>query len=45
MKNTIIGSILFAVGILFIVIGAINGENVVVLQKAIRVCLECIGIG
>lgn len=45
MKKTIIGSILFVVGILFIVIGAINGENAVVLQKAIRVCLECIGIG
>lgn len=45
MKKNIIGSMIFVVGILFIVIGATNGENAVVLQKAIRVCLECIGIG
>ncbi|MBR4016109.1 MAG: hypothetical protein IKI88_07950 [Anaerotignum sp.] len=29
----------------FIGMGAHNGEWVAVLQKAVRICLECIGIG
>lgn len=31
--------------VLFLVAGIAKGEPLVVLQKAVRVCLECIGIG
>ncbi len=31
--------------IALIVIGILAGEHVSVLQKSIRICLECIGIG
>ncbi len=37
------GILVFA--ILFIVIGMMHGEQETVLQKAIHICLECIGIG
>lgn len=45
MKKNLTGGIFFAIGILFIIIGVVNGEGAVVFQKAIRICLECIGIG
>ncbi|MEL7566514.1 MAG: CD1871A family CXXC motif-containing protein [Dehalobacterium sp.] len=32
-------------GITFILVGIYRGEAGVILQKAIHVCLECIGIG
>lgn len=32
-------------GAAFVVIGLLRGEAGVVLQKAVRICLECIGIG
>ena len=35
----------FAVALAFICIGLANGEADVVLRKAVRVCLECIGVG
>jgi hypothetical protein len=37
--------VICAVGALFIVIGVSRGEAATVLMKAIRICLECIGIG
>ncbi|MDD2295255.1 MAG: CD1871A family CXXC motif-containing protein [Eubacteriales bacterium] len=37
--------ILLGAGILFLVIGAFRGEVLVVLQKAVIICLECVGIG
>lgn len=40
-----IGMIITAFGIGLMVYGAIRGEGDVVLQKAINICLECIGIG
>ncbi|MBQ2084854.1 MAG: hypothetical protein II464_01120 [Oscillospiraceae bacterium] len=29
----------------FIIIGLLNKEYITVLNKAVRICLECIGIG
>lgn len=37
--------IILAAAILMIVSGVLMGETQTVLQKAIRICLECIGIG
>ena len=36
---------LLAVACGFIAIGASGGEAMIVLQKAVKICLECIGIG
>lgn len=36
--------VLFA-ALLFIAIGLMKQEHLHVLQKAVRICLECIGIG
>ncbi len=36
---------LLAAGAVLIVLGVLGGETKVVLAKAIRICLECIGIG
>ena len=32
-------------GILLMIVGAFRGEITVVLQKAVVICLECVGIG
>lgn len=37
--------VVLAIGICFIIYGAWRGEVDTVLNKAIRICLECIGIG
>ncbi len=36
---------LLFLGIAFIALGVIRQEYLVVLQKAVMICLECIGIG
>lgn len=41
-----IGGIFFVlVGGALMITGIINGEHTEVFEKAIRICLECIGIG
>ena len=37
------GLLLFSAGL--IVAGICRGEHAIVMEKAIRICLECIGIG
>lgn len=37
--------ILLFISVLFIIIGLLGREYVSVLNKAVRICLECIGIG
>lgn len=37
--------VLFALGVTFVAVGISLGQNQEVWQKAIRICLECIGIG
>lgn len=34
-----------AVSVIFIGIGIYQNEHLAVLEKAVRICLECIGIG
>ena len=41
----VLRSVILAVGILFIVLGILNGGMADVLGKAIRICTECIGLG
>ena len=38
-------ALLLALGLVFLGVGALRGEHRLVLSKAIRICLECIGIG
>ena len=45
VRRSAIVVILIAAGILGIIAGIVRGEHLVVLNKAILICLECIGIG
>lgn len=36
---------LLALAVAFIIIGLLGQEHIEVLQKAVKICLECIGIG
>lgn len=36
---------ILALSVVLIAIGIVNKEHLEVMQKAVRVCLECIGIG
>ena len=44
-KINIIRAAAIAIALVFVVIGISRGENAVVLRKAVRICLECIGVG
>lgn len=37
--------LLLSVGVVFLALGIWREENSIVVQKAINICLECIGIG
>ena len=44
-KVTLIRIGLLLLAAVFVVLGVMRGEMAVVLQKAVDICLECIGIG
>ena len=44
-KKNIIAFSIIAVGVVFLCFGIYRGEAMVVLRKAVNICLECIGIG
>ncbi len=48
MKNKLspfYGVLLAAIGAVMMIIGIYHGEAQAVFSKAVRICLECIGIG
>lgn len=45
MKQTRLRIFILVISALFIGIGIVKQEHLEVMQKAVRVCLECIGIG
>lgn len=44
-KKAIFQGLLLIVGVVMLCFGAMRGEDDTVLSKAIRLCLECVGIG
>lgn len=44
-NNKIIPLLLVGIGVVFIALGVYRGEVALVFTKAVRICLECIGIG
>lgn len=44
-KTWLLRGILFVAAVAMIIIGVANDEARTVLQKAVNICLECIGIG
>ena len=44
-KNRVIPYAMLALSIVMIIAGVMRDEHLVVLKKAVNICLECIGIG
>jgi hypothetical protein len=44
-NKKVIPLLLVGAGVVFIVLGVYRGEVAIVFTKAVRICLECIGIG
>lgn len=44
-RRWLIPGVIFTLGVLMIAAGIYRGEMAMVLQKAVNLCLECIGIG
>lgn len=45
IKKYVLQLVLLVVGVAMLSVGALRGEADTVLAKAIRLCLECVGIG
>ena len=45
MRENRLAAAVMAVGAELIGAGLLLGQNAVVLEKAVRVCMECVGIG
>ncbi len=45
IKKSVLQLVLLVVGVAMLSFGALRGEADTVLAKAIRLCLECVGIG
>ena len=44
-KNSALTAFMLLAGFLFLFIGVYRGESIIVFEKAVNICLECIGIG
>lgn len=44
-KRFVVSASVFLLGIVFICYGSARGEISIVLNKAVNICLECIGLG
>lgn len=45
LKNAAVGIYIAAAGLGMMIFGISRGEMEVVLEKAVNICMECIGIG
>lgn len=45
MKNNFKSYTMLGIAIILIAVGLCQKQNLMVLQKAIKICLECVGIG
>ena len=45
MKRTWIAVGVLCLGAVFVAVGVTRGEAATVLQKAVMICMECVGIG